>query len=147
MVCVRLLDGEEEAARALDGARARLVRAVLDDPRVSGAVRVVDVDAAVLRIGGMEGEREKTPLAAARDEVADVEERRPAHPNALADSYDTSLLDDEETRGLARGRGEVHRPVEAGGHSHEPKGSAGWFGGKSKERDRRGRDENKAHSS
>src|SRR5205823_2333128 len=83
VVRVGLRDEQKLPRRARD--RASPVGAVLDDARVAVPVGVVDVEEPVLRVAGVEGDREKPLLPAAQDEAPDVEERLGPYPAALED--------------------------------------------------------------
>ena len=60
----------------------------------------------------IEGDREQTALAPARDQRADVEERR--RPDVAAFEHDdpSGLLDDVQTARLTRRRGRVDRRID-----------------------------------
>src|SRR5581483_9352618 len=82
----RLIDAEEETGRLGIGDRRILARAPeLDDLGVAVGVGVIDEEAAVRRVAGMEREAEESALAAARDDAREVEERLGSHATALDD--------------------------------------------------------------
>ena len=92
VVLVGLVDGQE-LAEALGPGGAR---AVLDDPRVSLEVRVVDVEARVVREVGVESEREQPLLAAGGDLRPDVQERLGPRLAARQHAHRSLLLHDEQ---------------------------------------------------
>jgi hypothetical protein len=94
-------------------------RAILGDaadvrPPLHG--RVVNVEAAVGRVIGVEGEAEQAHLAAPFTHVWHGEERR-LHQRAVADDADAArLLHDEQPRSVAAGLREEDRPFESADH-------------------------------
>jgi hypothetical protein len=114
VVRVGLVD-REHLAGAVDVGRGRIVTGapVLDHPGVSLGVGVVDVEAPGGRVVGREGDREQPLLAAARDQVGEVDEgvRIAA---VEADPLDaTAVLDDVEVLIIpGLGLGHVERAVE-----------------------------------
>src|SRR5581483_12404352 len=86
VVRVRLAHAQEHARARADAAPS--VRAEGDDERVAVRAGVVDVETAIARVAGVEGEPEQ-PLLARRggDAVADVEER-PHTPRAALEHPD-----------------------------------------------------------
>ena len=85
---------------------------------VARGVRVVDEEASVPRVVGVERDAEKTLLAAARDELRDVEEGIGKQDAVLDHAYATGLLDDEETRRVVRRGGQAHRHRETAHDGH-----------------------------
>src|SRR4029077_12774703 len=72
-----------------------------------------DVEAPILRVAGVEGDREQPLLAAVLDEVADVEERT-VERVAVADNPDPArLLDDEQQLVRARRCRDMHGGLES----------------------------------
>ncbi len=122
VVLVRLVDEEElaDADRLLPGPRA-----VLDDARVAVYVRVVHVEEAVGRVARVEGERQEPLLAAALDEVADVEERGREDATVPDHANPSRLLDHVDPLRLSRSRRDVHRGGEGAGDPHEPQPAPG----------------------
>ena len=124
MVRVRLVD--EQDPPGARGDRAQAARPVLDDARVAAAVGVVHVEAAVLRVVGVEGQPEQPLLAPRDDAAADVEEEAGAQPAALDHPDRAALLDDVETW-VALRRGDRHRRVQPAHEGDEARGRP--FGG------------------
>ena len=79
----RLIDAEQRRGRVGKGHVRIVGHAVLDDLRVAVDVGVVDEEAAVLRVAGMEGEAEQALLVAAAHEIADVEKGLVRRPRRL----------------------------------------------------------------
>ena len=108
MVRERLIDAEQRRGRVGEGLVRTIGHAVLDDLRVAVGVGVVDEEAAVLRIAGMEGEAEQALLVPAAHEVADVEEWLVRDRAVCEDEYPPRLIDHEEAAVAGR-RGEENR--------------------------------------
>jgi hypothetical protein len=104
----RLVDTQQHVRGGGIG-QVRVGRAagVAGDHRVAVDVGVVDEEEAVLGVARVERQAEEAALAAAADEVADVEERLRPHVRRLQDADPAALLDDEEA-GIA-GVGDGHR--------------------------------------
>src|SRR6185312_4277838 len=99
----RLMHEEELPRRRRD--RAAVAGPELDYARISVAIRVVHVEAMVLRVVGMECNREQPLLTAARDLVPDVQKR--AAKLGVHEVPDSSnLLDRVEAPRLRRSRGD-----------------------------------------
>src|SRR5207247_1431098 len=86
---------------------------VARDGDVAARRGVVDEEEAVRRVVRMEGQAEEPALAAAGDEVADVEEGRGQDARAVPDRDGAALLDDEEPR--VAGADDAERRSEAAG--------------------------------
>jgi len=94
------------------------------DDRVAAQVDVVDVEEAVLRVVGMEGETQEPALVVAcriGNQVVDVQEG-PGQDLAVLEDLDHAALLDDEQPGIIWGRRAVDRPVEIGCH---PNGGEG----------------------
>ena len=97
----------------LDVDRGCSVRPVPGDRVAARVGRVRDVEPAVARVPGVEGEAEQALLAAEGDLVADVEEDGSAPAAQAKDA--AGLLDDVDGSGLAGGVGQEHRLLEPAG--------------------------------
>src|SRR5207245_22125 len=95
---------------------------VARDDRVARGVRVVDVEEPVGHVVGMEREAEKTLLAAAGDERADVEEGRGPYLRAVIDPDATRLLHDKQAPRPVAGVGDADWRSEARGDRLEAEG-------------------------
>jgi hypothetical protein len=113
----RLLDEQEPPGRARQSGAT--VGAVLDDACVAGRVRVVDVEAAVLRVARVERHRQKPLLASARDQPPDVEKRLRSQPAPLEHANQAGLLDDVEAARLAGRGGNVDGGAQPPDDGHE----------------------------
>ena len=85
---------------------------VLGDDDVAARVGVVDVEVAVRRVVGVEGEAEQSAFlsgCSARDEATDIEERRDAEGRCgvrVVDADLAALLDDKQPRIAGAGIGD-----------------------------------------
>src|SRR5581483_3937578 len=88
-------------------------RAELVDLDVAVGVRVVGVEQVVAPVGGVEGDREESPLAVRRRAPADVEERAAAHVAVGEDPDAAGALGHVELSAHARGDGREGGLIEA----------------------------------
>jgi hypothetical protein len=107
-----LADGEDLEGRRGVG-RAGVGGAVLDDVRVAAGVGVVDEEAAVRGVVGVEGHAQQALLVAGRHEGVDVEEVTGAR--AVLDDGDAAALFGHEEAALARRHLDGDRLPQAGG--------------------------------
>ena len=123
VIGVRLVDSQDDPGARGDGrVRVGRRRPIAHHARVAGGVRVVHVEPPVRRVARVERHREQPLLAAPRDLAGDVEERLREHGAVLDDADRARLLDDEEARGVATRRREVHGLVERAGELLERDG-------------------------
>src|SRR5947209_19030914 len=84
-------------ARGVRDVCVRGTAAVASDDRVARGIRVVDVEVALLRMAGREGEAEQSALAAGAYATGDIEEGRRLKHAVFDNANPSALLDDEES--------------------------------------------------
>jgi hypothetical protein len=129
----RVLDAEQPATAVwvrLVRARGRALELVDHDVATPGGIRcggrVKDVEATVLLIAGVKGNREETSLALRRYTARDFEEGL-RKLDSVADDPDRpdGSLGDEQAAGVTRRRSHVDGLVEGASDLHQPGGGGG----------------------
>ena len=112
VVLLGLVD-EQQLAQLARGDRAVLAGAELGDPRVAALVAPVQVEPAVRREVGVEGDAEQALFGPERHAVGEVEQRPPL---AARDPDDAAgLLEHPQRAGVARRGADIRGPVQARG--------------------------------
>jgi hypothetical protein len=93
-----VLNGEHFGARSGVGDVSRGRGSVSRHGDVAALVRVIDVEASVRGVRGIERHAEQPLLAARLDDPGDVEERRREERAVLVHANTTRLLNDEQSR-------------------------------------------------
>ena len=93
---------------------------VLGDDGVAVTIGVVDEEARVGGVVRVERQAEQAALAAARDPIRDVEERRVEDRPVLDDPDPAALLDDEQAAAPVTGVGDIQRRREPGRPRRSP---------------------------
>src|SRR5690606_23310149 len=96
VIAARMRNRDERLAGVGFGDVRIVAHAMLGDSHRAVARRVIDEEAAGMRIVRVKGEAEQAALSAEADPVAYIEERRLAHRAVGKDANSPALLDDEE---------------------------------------------------